>query len=166
MSEKNPKNLLLVDDDDIRIEPLIDFLKDVGFKVFHAQSPVEAWKHLEDENIKIDLIVMDLIIPTRGAYSKKICPEPERCGEVFLNDLRDLKFENELISEDEHKKREKVKKKYKDVPVVVFTARNIERFELDKTLKKKPLNAIRVDSKRIFDYEKYAQELMSIVNKI
>ena len=163
MSTSETKNLLLLDDDDIRMEPFIDFLEDVGFKVHHAQFPNKAWEFLGDESIEFHLIVLDLIIPTRGGYSRDVCPGPEICGEIFLKDLRDQTFKNKVIREDTHNNRLKIKKKYKDIPVVVFTARNFEHSDLVQKLKNKPFNAVQVDSKRLFDFEEYARNLMDLV---
>jgi len=165
MQTSDKKNLLLVDDDDIRIDPLKDFLKEAGITVYHANAPGEAWIYLGKEDIYFHLIVLDLIIPTKGAYSRDVCPSPEICGEIFLKDLRNSKFKNEKIAEDENKKRRKIKEKYKDIPVVVFTARDLDNSDLPERLKKSPYNAERVDSKKVYDFEKYAQELMELILK-
>lgn len=166
MQSNGKNNLLLIDDDNIRIDPLKDFLKEAGITVYHAHAPGEAWIYLEKEDIDFHLIVLDLIIPTRGAYSREVCPSPEICGEIFLRDLRDPEFNNEKIEENENQRRRKTKKRYKDIPVVVFTARDLDHSDLHERLKKFPYNAEQVDSKKVFDFEKYAQDLRElIINK-
>ncbi len=170
MSEKK-YDLLLVDDDTIRMDPIVAFLEETNFNVFPANSPTEAWEFLESEENNFKIIVLDLIIPTRGAYSKKQCPSAEKCGETFLLDLRDKEFKNEAISDEEHKKRIRIKEKYKNIPVVIFSARNIEqiipreKLSLRKKLLAPPYSAQKVDSKKVFDFEEYSKELYNIAQE-
>ncbi len=57
------RNILLVDDFETNIVVMETSLKIAGFKVFKANSGIDALEMLKDENFKPDLIVLDYHMP-------------------------------------------------------------------------------------------------------
>ena len=57
-------NILVVEDDELVRKPLIELLKEAGFKVFEARDGEEALKILAEK--KIDLVISDLVMPKLG----------------------------------------------------------------------------------------------------
>ena len=67
MDNKRDFNILIVDDEKILLENLYDFLKNKGFKkVYTAKNLKESRFKLE--NLKIDLLVLDLMLPDGSGF--------------------------------------------------------------------------------------------------
>ncbi|EGC83859.1 response regulator transcription factor [Anaerococcus hydrogenalis] len=67
MDYKRDFNILIVDDEKILLENLYDFLKNKGFKkVYTAKNLKESRFKLE--NFKIDLLVLDLMLPDGSGF--------------------------------------------------------------------------------------------------
>ncbi|MBW1730081.1 MAG: response regulator [Deltaproteobacteria bacterium] len=63
---KGPGTILLVDDEDMIIEVGAEILKALGYHVFSAKSGMEAIKIYEANRNKIDLVILDMIMPGMG----------------------------------------------------------------------------------------------------
>jgi CheY-like chemotaxis protein len=157
-------DLLLLDDDDIRMDFVVTFLEETHFKVFRAHHPSAAWDLLKRIDLDFKIIILDLIIPPKECYDVLICPNVEDCGKVFLQDLRDDDFENSAISKQEHENRRNAKERYRGIPVAVLTARNPTREGLASRLKEPPLNASRIDRKMPSDLEEYVVKLAKLAD--
>ncbi len=74
------ETILLVDDEDMIIEVSSEILKALGYKVMSAKSGREALNIYRTNKNKIDLVMLDMIMPDMGGkesydYLKKIDPE-------------------------------------------------------------------------------------------
>lgn len=56
-------NVLVVDDETVQVESLARGLRHRGYQVLEALSAEEALKHLSDNHSKIDLVLLDYIMP-------------------------------------------------------------------------------------------------------
>jgi CheY-like chemotaxis protein len=77
---KGKESILLVDDEDIIIDIGRQFLEVLGYTVFTARSGQEAIETYSRESGKIDLVILDMIMPTMGGgetiqHIKAINPE-------------------------------------------------------------------------------------------
>ena len=70
---RGTESVLLVDDEDIIIEIGQEILEEMGYKVFLARSGKEAVEVYEKNKGKIDMVILDMIMPDMGggeAYDK------------------------------------------------------------------------------------------------
>ena len=63
---KGKESILLVDDEDIIIDIGRQFLEVLGYTVLTARSGQEAIETFSRESGKIDLVILDMIMPTMG----------------------------------------------------------------------------------------------------
>lgn len=87
------KTIVLIDDDETVIALFYYMLVREGFKVVPFKSADEALSKLTAKKYKIDLIVMDLMMPGNGGYDtvKKLQEmEPYRNTPVFVVTARSL----------------------------------------------------------------------------
>ncbi len=61
LSVKGEGTILVVEDDVLVREPIVELLRDAGYRVFEAENGLEALEILSRE--KIDLIISDLVMP-------------------------------------------------------------------------------------------------------
>lgn len=78
--QKGKETILLVDDEDTILSVGIEMLRWLGYKVYSAQSGNEALFLLQENREKIDLVILDLIMPGMSGRKtfnsiKQICPE-------------------------------------------------------------------------------------------
>ncbi|MCX7982240.1 MAG: response regulator [Syntrophales bacterium] len=57
------KRILVVDDEDINIDILVEWLELMGFEVLAARSGEEALDIMEQRRGEIDLIILDMVMP-------------------------------------------------------------------------------------------------------
>ena len=125
---------LIIDDDIIRIKPLIELLKldDVVFdQVFYTEDAWEKLYHYHSKT-RYSLIILDLIIPAKNMreYHGDYDVQAEDRGVAFLDDFRGVKTfdtKNKLMNE----MRKKVRESYKDIPIAVLTARVFKTKRVD-----------------------------------
>jgi two-component system, cell cycle sensor histidine kinase and response regulator CckA len=60
------ETVLFVDDEDMIIEITEEMLKRLGYKVLTARSGKEAIKTYEEDSERIDIVVLDMIMPDMG----------------------------------------------------------------------------------------------------
>ena len=77
---KGNETVLLVDDEEIAIDVGVQILEKLGYTVFEARSGKEAVRVFNEKRDKIDMVILDMIMPDMGgreAYEKMKEIDPE-----------------------------------------------------------------------------------------
>ena len=64
----NTKTIYIVDDEETVRDFFHAFLSKDGFKVVDFKSGTETLEHLKSKSSKVDLVILDLMMPGRGGY--------------------------------------------------------------------------------------------------
>jgi len=64
-----PNKILLVDDDEVILKTISEYLKQKNFNVVAVDNGLDALKIFETENGNFDLLVTDLIMPSIGGVA-------------------------------------------------------------------------------------------------
>jgi DNA-binding NtrC family response regulator len=64
-----PSKILVVDDDNVILETITEYLEEKNFNVLAANNGLDALKMFEAENGGFDLLITDLIMPNIGGVA-------------------------------------------------------------------------------------------------
>ncbi len=76
--------LLLLEPDIIARQPLADYLRDCGFRVFEAATPDEARRLLEAEAVSVDLVLADAGGDAAGMFALSQWIRESRAGLAII----------------------------------------------------------------------------------
>ena len=89
---KGSETILIVEDEDMVLEIVVEYLQSLGYNIFHAAGGLEAVEIYKEKHEEIDLVILDLIMPDMSGSEtynllKSINPEVK----VLLSSGYDIK---------------------------------------------------------------------------
>jgi CheY-like chemotaxis protein len=80
--------IVFVDDDKIYIEDYVEELRDNDYIVSHLHNIDKAFDFIVENSQEIDLLVLDMMIPSGSLLKNKDNDNGRRTGNLFIEELR------------------------------------------------------------------------------
>jgi CheY-like chemotaxis protein len=80
--------IVFVDDDKIYIEDYVEELQDNDYIVSHVHNIDKAFDFIVENSQEIDLLVLDMMIPSGSLLKNKDNDNGRRTGNLFIEELR------------------------------------------------------------------------------
>ena len=133
------KRILWIEDEIYRIDHLVDVLEENNLEVITASVEGEWEKQLRKTNSKIDLVILDIMLPKTDSSNNEKPSAWRKRGELLLARIR---------------------KNWPDVPVIIFTAKPAD----ENADRLKSIGAIEYIEKPV-TVRKFEQTVLKAVNQ-
>ena len=95
--------ILFLDDEEQRMKPYVEMCIFEGLDVKPIFDPEQAWRLLEENAGEVELLILDVMMPSGDRFDRPRALDGIRTGVVFLEEMR---------------------KKWVSLPVLLFTSSN------------------------------------------